>query len=1710
MVETVKVRIDIETKDKTKAGTNSVVNSLKKIRKESDETQRSLLKWAKEKYQCVVDMKDKVGPTLKTLQGNLKGFAGKAWNVAVGIVDKVTAPLRGIMNMLTSPLFAAGTVLGVSFTVSDSINAFKDFEATMSKVSAISGATGSDLDALTQKAKELGAQTKFTSTEVGEAFNFMGMAGWKTEEMLAGIEGILNLSAAAGEEIGTVSDIVTDALTAFGLGADASNHFADVLAAASSNANTNVTMMGESFKYAAAAAGAMNYSVEDVSEVLSLMANSGIKSSMAGTALRSIITRLSTDAGASSKSLGALGVLTQKLGVEFYDSAGNARDFSDVIDEARIAWRGLNDEEAADFGKKIAGQQALSGWLALMNATEKDLSKIKLAIEDCDGAAERMAETMMDNLQGSLTKLQSALDNVKIGLGERLAPYVREFADWLTSKMPDISAAIDKAMDKFDETVDKVRQKWSELTSSEDWQNADFFGKVKLAWDELIANPFSEWWNSTGKAFFAEKAGEIGNAIGSGIAIGVATLLGLDIDGAWNDGVSIGAAFASGLLNGLALLGGQGTANNISNQMAGAVGLTSNTGSATSNGAALGGFALKIAGQIGNNALKVLPGGEDPTISSWLSAYLVSKGLITGGKVLGKGYQMGKGAFLGGKTLLGGFTTDATVTGLGGGAVGSGLLGWLSSLGVASTGGTMAAGAGAAALGAGVVGGGIASLASLVSGLTDAGKALNDYTEEEERKMLQKSAAYKLGGLGAGAAGGAAIGAGIGAFFGGVGAIPGAIIGGGIGGLAGIFAGNKTKKDFYAEQQAELEEQQRLEYERLIMAANLEAKYESIGKTTGSLTLKSAELRDMLSDTSVSADDFSQAFQKAVSDKTTSMFGKLSYTLEDIQELAKNVAGDYSLELGFAQMQKGATQAAESFEIYQKSLETIYGIEAKKNLGLELDTRDLEQFGEAVVDMSDNVVGYLNGMKDSVTMSLTNLFGDTDNSTLLSDKFIAGFDKIYDKAFELREKIQLRLTSEDVDIETDEIIRKYTDELNTIMEQVTNAQQRADLDTLKIKYSDTNGNMDAQSAMMYQQQLLENQAKYQDMAYESYNQAMFGAYATGMTGGNLAEYQSKAQQGLTEKIAEINENTQNAILEQLSQSTGVNPMILDKLANNAVKSGYSFETFSGMSDLQAADVMGFNKELVVREMDSTEQAAIAQYVRNYAATYASEFSKVDTAPLTQSADEMIVKSMENVGKNGNIGSTMDVLGLNPMKGVEESINAADIYGVSNAYNGKLQEGISSVDPASIYGNTTVGSDSMKALEESIALADENGVSQTLADKTAASIQNMPDKLNLEESGIGSAVDEQLAKNIEEADMQLYRTSIGEKYTSETMKALEDIEPERMKEANAKYATSLLENFSETVRENEDGAEVFKEELVNRYVKETGDAFENMAADKIHDANAKYVETLFKDLADTVKDDPDGMEEVKDTLAELYAAGVSEAIENADLTVIHSANEVFTSNVLEDLTKTITDCETNAGFDIPDKVSENIIAHMEQTHPGIDAMAADVESYAEAVLSAISIDATIPVHVHWDVQYDSLEISPPGGSGDMSVSTNANGGVINRPEISLIGEDGPEVIIPTSPERRDRGLSLLAKAAQMMGVAHADGAVVGSGASIPLESGSTSNSMNVNVTVNPSFEVSGGDGNSIVDSIKEHIGEIADELGSAMSEKLTECFGNMPA
>lgn len=385
---------------------------------------------------------------------------GKIVDVTLRLVDKMSSPLRiagtylqdnarqwikagkqiersgkaiaGVGANLTKTVTAPIAGIGVA-----SVKLAADFEKGMSTIQSISGATGTDLEMLSKKAKEMGLKTKYSASESAEAFKYMAMAGWKAGEMADGIEGVMYLAGATGEDLAGTSDIVTDALTAFGMQAKDTNKFVDVLAQTANKSNTSVSMLGESFKYVAPVAGALKFNAQDVSTALGLMANSGIKASSAGTALRNLFTRM-------AKPTKELQTAMDALGISLTDSKGNMKSLDTIMRETRKSFAGLTESQKAQYAAALAGKTGMSGLLAIVNSADSDFNELSTAIYNSDGACKKMYDTANNNLSGQLTILKSTIEGIGISFGERLLPYIKqgtEFIQRLADKFNSLTKA---------------------------------------------------------------------------------------------------------------------------------------------------------------------------------------------------------------------------------------------------------------------------------------------------------------------------------------------------------------------------------------------------------------------------------------------------------------------------------------------------------------------------------------------------------------------------------------------------------------------------------------------------------------------------------------------------------------------------------------------------------------------------------------------------------------------------------------------------------------------------------------------------------------------------------------------------------------------------------------------------------------------------------------------------------------------------------------------------------------------------------------------------------------------------------------------------------------------------------------------------------------------------------------------------------------------
>lgn len=1318
MAETVRIEIPIETVDNTDPELSKVTQNLNKMKdaadkansstkkagetvskfdKSAQKTQKSLASWAKEKYEVLLEAKDKITPVLQTIGSGLKNFGSRAWNVTLKAVDYATAPIRGVINLLKNPILQAGAVLGVSVGLADTINTYKDFEAAMSQVQAISGSTQSDLTRLTAKAKEMGATTKFTAAESAEAFNYMAMAGWNAEQMMGGIEGILNLAAASGEDLGTTSDIVTDALTAFGLKASDATHFSDVLAQASSSANTDVGMMGETFKYVASMAGSLSYSIEDVALMTGLMANSGIKSTQAGTSLNSVLTRLATNSSGAADAIAA-------LGVNFYDSAGNARPLGTVMGELREATKGMNQEQKSNLANTVAGMEAQKGLLAILNASEDDYNKLADAISNADGASKRMSDTMMDNLSGDITLFQSAVDGLKISLGERMSnSWLRDIVQWLTAQVPKAEQLFSDAMDSAERKLDSIKRKFKDISATDEWQNADFFGKGKILWDEYIVQPFSEWWSSKGKAKMNVIAGDIGNAIGTGLTVGVATILGIDISETIDEGNTLGASFAKGF----------------------------------SEGFDFDAVASKLwdgLGPVVSKASKLLPGGESADLSSVLSAALLMK-IAT--PLVG----MGKGAAGLGKAIFGKGTAGTSLAGtlMGSAATGSGLLGKSAMLAIDLGAGNLAGGAsmGAGALaatgmaaGAGAIAGG----ATLISAGIDTYKAIKS-DNKAEKSAYGESAAWKAGGVAAGAAAGAAIGS----IIPGLGTAVGALVGAGVGGIAGWIKGNKVKEE-YQDNVEEMEKQ----------AERAKRVYEVTGLSIDKVHFANDDLNEAMKDTNLTAEELANYINEDMAKVAQEAFGDITLSLTEIKDLAQEITFGKSIE-SVTEFSKATDTVSSDLASLKSTISDLKKQNWKASLGMELNETERDDYKKAIDNFAESASQYIEDNHYQATVALKLINGDGADTTGLDNMYSGMKTQIDDLTAQLSDKVTIALQDGVIQLDEQDEILNLQQQIQDITSKLSSAQEEASLDVLKIKYGSGAGlTYDSFTQM---QEELKAQVQSWSENYDSALEITLTNLKLQLSEGAISQEDydaavQEATQNYTAQMNEMNVRVQSFNLDTIAEAwdTQLNGILPDLEGSLSEK----LQTAMNAALLEKPDVSAWTQEDVMKwfDLDGIDTSAFENI-------YAELKATAEQAPQGVK-DEIIQSYKDSIPTAEEIKEAIDWDSLTnedwselmesitgPIEGESIGLNSEDMKKKMSDYYGEYFESVKTSYSEALHN----------ALEEANSEDTLNSFME----------QYMPDVSNIDFIGpYSQAIYDQLSTlDLSKADMEALKTSLSD-------------------------------------------------------------------------------------------------------------------------------------------------------------------------------------------------------------------------------------------------------------------------------------------------------------------------------------------------------------
>lgn len=1268
MAETVRIEIPIEVTDGTEPELSNITDNLEnmekaaknakssvekagkevsKFDKSSNKMQKSLSSWAKQKYQLLLEAKDKVSPILDKLKTGLKTIGGKTWNVTMKAIDLATSPIRGIINLLKNPVFQVGAVLGVSISLKDTVDTYADFESTMSRVKALANANNEQMEALTAKAKEMGAQTKFSGTESAEAFTYMAQAGWQVQDMIDGIGGIMSLAAADGLDLASTTDIVSNALTAFGMTAKDTAEFADVLAVASSATNTNVSDLGEAFKYIAPVAGAMGYSIQDASVALGLMSNNAVKGSMAGTALK---TALANMAAPTDNMAAAM----KKYGISLTDSEGNMKTLKGVMDNLRSSLGGLSETEQTAAASTIFGKEAMAGMLAIINTSEEDYKKLTEAINDSQGAAERMAGTMQDNLKGSLEQLGGAIETVQLSWGERLKPYIIALSDMLQENMPAIEEFGLKVFDAIDKKIAETKDKIDEFTNTDEWANADIFGKIGIAWDELIAQPFSEWWDTKGHDFFVGKAGSLGRGLGTALSGGILTLLGIDAGGIYDEGENIGSAFAKGFAEGF------------------------------DTKVIMSKLSEAIKG-IFSNAAKILPGGEEADLSSWLSAALIAKvasPLISGGINVAK---LGKTVFGSGE---GGLGLGSAI--IGSAAKGTGLKGLGATMGMTGLklGSGAASGAGLIAAGTAATAGGIVGGATLISGGVDLYKGFTS-KDQEEAAAYKESGAWKVGGVAAGAAAGAAIGSVVPV----LGTAVGALIGAGVGGIAGWIKGDSAKKEYEENLKAAQEEAEAL------ALAEEQAKYES------------QELKDALADTSMTAEEFGQLFQKAVGTNLKDHFGDIKLSMQEIQDIAKQMTFGENIE-AVTKFADASEQTEQAYSNMESAISNMDKLNWKASLGLEFDDTDIQEYVNGIDALIQNAADYVESKHYEAKAAIDLLIepdSDVDMTSGLNAAYAGLQEQIDSLGSQLTAKVNVALEDGVITLDEQAEITNLQNQITEITQKVADIQTEAEFKALKIKYS--GAALDADSFAELQAELQEQV----ESATSSYDESLKVGIANlelQLDEGAITQEQYDEQlqalaDGYEAKISDMSVTVENFQLEAIAEAyseelDGILPELSGTTAEKLQQALH--DAMASGVDVTAWDTETASQWLGLESLSMETQAAITEMMSGVAETIPQSMQEQITAAFSSVDMSSAYSGIDFVGPFSNeyyeqmaaadLSGAYAPLVENISTGLPSQIAAIDYSGIGTAVGSGVGSSIQNTDMgpinsaiSSLKGNT---------------------------------------------------------------------------------------------------------------------------------------------------------------------------------------------------------------------------------------------------------------------------------------------------------------------------------------------------------------------------------------------------------------------------------------
>ncbi len=622
--------IDIvaQVTDETISGTKSAEKNLSKLEKSILSLGKQLQGMkGKTKLEVNATLKDTASKGIQGVAAAGKKLSGKVWTVTLKALDLVTAPFKKVLGLISNPMTQMAAFAGISFGLADTVKTGMGFESAMASAAATSGIdkTSKDYEKMEKAARQAGATTTKTAAQSANALEYMALAGWDVDTSIQALPSILRLSEATGMDLARTSDMITDSMAALGLTVDELPTYLDKVAKAQNSSNQSAEQLLEAYLGVGGQFKNLGIDVTESATALGVMANRGLKGSEAATALNAVLINLTTGAGEA-------GDMMEHLGISAFDESGKFIGLQNVLLKVNQSMAGMTDKQKnatlAALGGKVHVDD-LNKLLAGLNETNAEgvteWEALAASIDNSQGSLEKMAKTKTDTLAGSLAALQSAASEVQISISKKLEPYVRGLVDWLTAHMPDVQTTVGQVVDFVLNKIDSVTASIQSLTASPEWQNAEtLWDKIQLAWDKLIAEPFDSWWNGTGKTWLSDKAQGIGEGLGIALNKGIMALLGIDVGDGVTDGMSIGKSFADGFAEGfdgkkVAEAVWKGLKDSLKN-------------------------LFKDAG-------KLLPGGENSSATSMLSAGIIGIGAAKIGKTAYKAYKGGKALVNGGKAI---------------------------------------------------------------------------------------------------------------------------------------------------------------------------------------------------------------------------------------------------------------------------------------------------------------------------------------------------------------------------------------------------------------------------------------------------------------------------------------------------------------------------------------------------------------------------------------------------------------------------------------------------------------------------------------------------------------------------------------------------------------------------------------------------------------------------------------------------------------------------------------------------------------------------------------------------------------------------------------------------------------------------------------------------------------------------------------------------